>query len=234
MSGVTPNWHQLILAQAKNLKASTYIPFAFGLLLLGIIWMRDWSKPNKVEDAATNPARAAVAVAATNSSEMLLPDRLNLNAQQLIHARAQQIKADIARETQDKRSRCNGVAPTQCLEVKWRKLNQQMSEAIGDDGSLKIPPARASALNAEAQAMLVALAELGARDDESSKMLQVYLPATSAGDGTTLSGLAVAVQGVDEYLERRKVDRLSASGKSDSIPERKGVSNVRSASALDR
>lgn len=221
---ISKDWKALLLSQVKSFKASTWLPFGVGVLLLVVIWMRDWSKPAKVE-SLPNPVRAAVTpTAATASGQMLLPDQLNLAFQQLVFDRAQQLKADVARNTQDKKHRCHRIDERICLEISMRRIAGQMSEALNDDGSLRVSPSRALALNVEAQALSTALAGLGVKDDEAQRLTQNYLP---SGDSNSVMGFAASIQGLNEYLERRKVDRLSAAGKTpEDIPLKNGSSSL--------
>lgn len=229
-----PDWRQVLLSQAGRIKTSTYIPLGFGLALCGFLWYRDWSKPPAMQESQPNPARAATPdQAATQSGNFLLSDQLNLMLQQSIYDRATQIKADAARETSDKTARCYRQSPILCVEWKLQTLSQKLSDGILNDGTMQFSPSRATAVNVEMQAMLAAMSGLGAKDDTLQKLIQVYLPAAQAGDSGVVNGAASTVQALDEYLAKRKVDRLAAVGKREDIPERKGgVGNVRSASTL--
>lgn len=147
-----------------------------------------------------------------------MPDRYNLAFQQLISLRAQQIKADASREISDRRHRCFNQTPIICVEGKLKDLNQKLTDAVGADGSLTVSPSRALSLNVEAQSILTALRGLGVKDANTERLAQIYLRATG-GEFTDLSGIAASIRGSDEYLDQRRVDRLTAAGKMEDIPE---------------
>ena len=225
------NWLQIALSKSKIFTPSTWASLAVAGTLLTIVWVRDWSKPPSIREAAINPARAAVSdQAATQSGEMLLPDHLNLAFQQLVNDRASQIKADLSRETalKDRKAMCRNLSVTLCLERKMRKLAGDMSEAIDDDGTLRVSPSRMLQLNVEMQAMLLAADGVGVKDDETQRFIQVYFPSANT-DNPTVSGVASTVQATNLYLEQRKVDRLAATGKSEENPKSKHSPNVKQA-----
>ncbi|MBW4422293.1 MAG: hypothetical protein KME13_24280 [Myxacorys californica WJT36-NPBG1] len=230
-SEVKPDWKQTLIAQAGSIKITTWIPVGVGLGLCAVIWYRDFSKPAQIEDSASNPARAATPDrAATQSGEFSLPDQLNLMFQQQVYDRAQQIKADVARETANKSAPCFKLSPTSCVELKLQDLNRKLAESISPDGTMLIGPSRALAFNVEAHAMLAAMQGLGAKDEATQRLTQIYLPAAQAGDSGVVNGVASTVQSLELYLSKRKVDRLAATGQTEKIPERKRIGNVRAAS----
>lgn len=225
---------QRALAVATQIPISKWAPFAFGGVLLIVIYTRG-SAPPPQPQVAPNPVAPAADFdpASTESDQQLLPDRLNLAQQQLISARAEQLKGEAAREANDKKNRCFRKSPSMCAEMKLSDVRRRLAEAIDDDGSLKISPSAVLALNVEAQAILAAMSGLGVRDENTERLTQVYLRATG-GESSTLSGVAAAINGAEDYLAKRRVDRLQASGKSEDIPQmkKKGLKNGKV--ALDR